>query len=647
MNTKKLIIVGGVAAGASVATRARRLSEDAEIILFERGEFISFANCGLPYYIGDEIKDREDLLVTTPELLIDRFNIDVRVFNEVVDIDPQKKEVTVKRVKTGDTYIETYDKLVLCTGGQPIKPPLEGIDLDTIFTLWTIPDSDKIKAYVEQNKTKSAVVVGCGFIGLEMAENLIARGLEVTMVEMLNQVMPPLDYEMASLVHQHLVDKGVHLVLGDGVHSFRKEKGKTIVKTQSGKEIACDMVLLSIGVRPNNELAKKAGLDMGERGGIKTNANMQTSDPNIYAAGDVVEVTDFVTGTPAMIPLAGPANKQGRIVADNIFGRNSQFKGTQGSAVVKVFDLTVALTGNNEKGLRRNNIPYLKSYTESGSHAAYYPGAQMMNFKLLFAPNDGKILGAQIVGMEGVDKRIDVIATAIRAGMTVYDLEELELAYAPPYSSAKDPVNMAGFVASNILRKDVENVYWDEVDALDPANNVLLDVRDDEEVKMHPVIGNAVHIPLNQLRKRLGELDKSKTYIIYCAMGQRGYIAYRMLVQHGFKAKNLSGGYKIYMAPKAELVVHESDDIPNQAVPTAADVIKPDFEVNACGVPCPGPIIKLAKKIKEMDSGQVLQITASDVGFSKDVPDWCAKTGHELLSLNYEKGIYKALIRKG
>ncbi len=546
----KLLIVGGVAGGASTATRARRLSEDAEIILFERGEFVSFANCGLPYYIGGEIKDRDDLLVTTVELMQDRFNIDVRTFNEVVDIDKEKKEITVNNLKTNETYTESYDKLVLCPGGQPIKPSLEGIDLDTVFTLWTIPDSDTIKSYIDQNKPKSAVVIGGGFIGLEMAENLMALGLEVTIVEMLDQVMPPLDFEMVSIVHSHIIDHGCHLHLSDAVKGFKKQNGRTVVATQSGAELECDMVILSIGVRPNNELAKKTGLDMGERGGIKTDASMLTSDPNIYAAGDVVEVTDFISGQPAMMPLAGPANKQGRIVADNIFGRKSVFKGTQGSAVVKVFDMTVALTGNNEKSLKRNNIPYIASYTESGSHAAYYPGARMMNVKLLFAPDDGKILGAQIVGMEGADKRIDVLATAIRAGMTVYDLEELELAYAPPFSSAKDPVNMAGFVASNILRKDVENIHWNEVDSIDRSTETLLDVRDYEEVEMHAVLEGATHIPLDELRKRLGELDKTKTYIVYCAIGLRSYIAYRILVQNGFGCKNLSGGCNLYRAPK-------------------------------------------------------------------------------------------------
>ncbi|KYK27954.1 MAG: CoA-disulfide reductase [Candidatus Proteinoplasmatales archaeon SG8-5] len=557
----KLVVVGGVAGGASTVTRARRLNEDAEIILIERGEYVSFANCGLPYYVGNEIKNRDDLQVTTVEFLRDRFNIDVRVFNEVVDIDRGRKEVTVKDLRKDSTYTESYDKLVLCPGGQPIRPPLEGIDLDTVFTLWTIPDSDTIKSYIEEHEPESAVIIGGGFIGLEMAENLMGLGLEVTIVEMLDQVMPPLDKEMASIVHSHIIDQGCHLCLSDAVKGFFKKDGKTVVTTQSGAEIECDMVILSIGVRPNNELAHKAGLEIGERGGIKTNTRMQTSDPDIYAAGDVVEVTDFVSGTPAMIPLAGPANKQGRIVADNIFGRDSEYKGTQGSSVVKVFDMTVALTGNNEKSLQRTKMPYLVSYTESSSHASYYPGSKILNFKLLFAPEDGRILGAQIVGMEGADKRIDVIATAIRAGMTVFDLEELELAYAPPYSSAKDPVNIAGFVASNILRKDVDNIHWNEVDSVDKESQVLLDVRDDDEVRDQASLGDSVHIPLNQLRKRLGELDRSKTYVIYCAMGQRGYIAYRIMIQNGFKCRNLSGGYNIYEARQGREWASKSQEV--------------------------------------------------------------------------------------
>ncbi len=546
----KLVIVGGVASGASTATRARRLNEHAEIILFERGEFISFANCGLPYYIGKQIKERGQLLVTTPEQLINRFNVDVRTFSEVSSIDRFNKTVTVKDHINNVSYREIYDKLVLCPGGRPIKPPLTGIELDTVFSLWTIPDSDRMKAYINRNKPRSAVVIGGGFIGLEMAENLVANGIEVTLVEMLDHLLPPLDEEMASIVQNYVSKKGCHLHLSDAVSSFHKMEGRTMVVTGNGDEIQCDMVILSIGVQPNNELAKNAGLELGERGGIKTNEHMQTSDPDIFAAGDVVEVTDFISGKPAMIPLAGPANKQGRIVADNIFGRSSVYKGTQGSAMIRIFNMTVGLTGNNEMSLKRNGIPYLVSFTQSFSHAFYYPGAAMMNIKLIFSPDDGKILGCQIVGIKGVDKRIDVMATAIRAGMTVFDLEELELTYAPPYSSAKDPVNMAGYVASNILRKDMETINWNEIGSLDMDKFVLLDVRDRYEMEMEAPIEGAIHIPVNKLRSKLSELDKDKTYIIYCAIGQRGYVAYRILAQRGFKCRNLSGGYYLYDAAK-------------------------------------------------------------------------------------------------
>jgi NADPH-dependent 2,4-dienoyl-CoA reductase/sulfur reductase-like enzyme/TusA-related sulfurtransferase/rhodanese-related sulfurtransferase len=644
----KLLIVGGVAGGASAATRARRLNEHAEIILFERGEFVSFANCGLPYYIGNEIKDRDDLLVTTTDLLKNRFNIDVRTFNEVVDIDTESRTVTVRDVRTDDQYTESYDKLILSPGGLPIRPPLDGIDLDTVFTLWTIPDSDRIKSYIDQKKPTSAVVIGGGFIGIEMAENLTALGVRVTIVEMLDQVMPPLDFEMCSLVHRHLVDNGVNLHLGDGVRSFRKENGYTVVSTASGTEFVCDMVMLCIGVRPENMLAKKAGLDLGDRGGIRTNPSMQTSDPNIYAAGDAVEVRDFISDNPSMMPLAGPANKQGRVAADNIFGRNSTYDGTQGSAVVKVFDLTVAMTGNNEKLLRKNGTPHLASYTQSGSHASYYPGAQNMNVKLLFSPDEGRILGAQIVGMKGVDKRMDVLATAIRGGLTVYDLEHLELVYAPPFSSAKDPVNMAGFVACNILKGDVENVYWNEIDELDWDRYMLLDVRENEEVEMHPLIHDAVHIPLNVLRSRIHELEPymDKTIIAYCAMGLRGYIACRMITQHGYTCKNLSGGFVLYMAPKAELTV--MIDRPAEQLEFAEGCLNSfDIEMNACGIPCTGAISKLAERMKQTTEGQIVKVLASDGAFARDAMAWSERSGNEFITFIHEKGITTALIRKG
>ncbi len=550
----RLLIVGGVAGGATAAARARRIDESAEIIVFERGEYSSFANCGLPYFIGGEIAERGDLLVSTPKMFKDRFKIDIRTNSDVVGIDRAKKEIAVTNLATGEKYTERYDKLILSPGALPVKPPLPGIDLDTIFTIRNIPETDALKKYVDSSQPESAVVVGGGFIGLEMAENLVRRGVKVTIVEMLDQVMAPLDFEMAGFIHEHLKSKGISLRLKEGVKSFRKADKKTVVET-SGGEIECDMVILAIGVKPDVALAKEAGLELGERGGIKTDAHMRTSDPDIYAAGDAVEVEDYIGGGQTLIPLAGPANKQGRIAAENALGRDSEFRGTQGSAIVRVFDLAAAATGNSAKLLKRKGVPHLVSYTHSASHAGYFPGGRMMAIKLIFAPGDGKILGAQIVGQDGADKRIDVIATAIRAGMTVFDLEELELAYAPQYSSAKDPVNMAGFVAANILRGDVKTINWDNVASLDPAKYTLLDVRNKPELDSLGYIKGMVHIPLHSLRERLGEIDKSKTIAVYCAIGLRGYIGARILTQNGFDAVNLSGGFRTLSVADKSVIV--------------------------------------------------------------------------------------------
>lgn len=555
----KLLIIGGVAGGATAAARVRRLDERAEIILFERGEHISFANCGLPYYIGEVIKNRNDLLVTTAKRLGKRYNIDIRIFTEVVSIDPANKQVKSKNLKTGEIYNENYDKIILAPGAEPVKPSLDGIDLDTIFNLRNIPDSDRIKAYVDEKKPGSAVVVGGGYIGLEMAENLVNRGVKTIILEMLDQVMAPLDYEMAAIAHAYLRKKGLQLELENSAMSFSKKGNRTIVSTSKGYDIECDMVILAIGVRPENKLAKEAGLKVGERGGIEVDATMRTSDPDIFAVGDAVEIRDFLSGHPTSTALAGPANKQGRIAADNVLGRRSIFKGTQGTAIVKIFGMTAASTGASEKILKRNNIPYMVSYTHSGSHASYYPGAELIALKLVFSPGSGKVLGAQIVGKEGVDKRIDVLATAIRGSMTVYDLEELELAYAPPYSSAKDPINIAGFVASNILKGDVENIYWNELGDLKSSEVTFIDLRNKDEIDKAGMIEGSLHIPLNELRSRLPELNKQKSYIAYCAVGQRAYVGHRILVQHGFKSRNLSGGYRTYLGAK-EKIMKESPE---------------------------------------------------------------------------------------
>ncbi|MEN6412326.1 MAG: FAD-dependent oxidoreductase [Veillonellales bacterium] len=548
----KVVIVGGVAGGASAAARLRRLDEKCEIILFERGEHISFANCGLPYYIGEVIREKEKLVVQTPESMRTRFQLDIRTLSEVTGIDTAKKEVEVTDFNNHSTYRESYDKLILSPGAAPIKPRLPGIEADNVFTMRNIPDTYAMKNFIDKKQPKRAVVVGGGFIGIELAENLAERDIAVTIVELANQVIGPLDFEMAALVHQQLKLNDIEFYLEDGLQSIRQEENYSVVTLSSQTEIKADMIVLGIGVTPDIKLAKLANLALGERGGIKVDEYLRTSDPDIYAVGDAIEVIDFVNGRPALIPLAGPANKQGRIAANNVFGLQEKYEGTQGTSVLKVFNLTVAATGNNEKMLRRFQIPYEKSYTHSLSHAGYYLGATPISLKLLFSPENGKILGAQAVGMKGVEKRIDVIAAAIRMGMTVFDLEKLELSYAPPYSSAKDPVNMAGYVASNIMKQDCRVIHWDEIAALDREKSVFLDVRTPGEFKQGHIQG-AVNIPVDELRQRMEEIPKRKDIVIYCQVGLRGYLAYRILIQNGYQnLKNLSGGYKTYHAAVQE-----------------------------------------------------------------------------------------------
>ena len=547
--SKKVLIVGGVAGGASCAARLRRLDEDAEIIMFERGEYISFANCGLPYHISGEIEDREELILQTKESFNERFNVDVRLKNEVVAIDRENKQVMVKDLITDEEYTENYDTLVLSTGSSPLRPPIPGIDSEKINVLWTIPDMDKIMDILTQQKVKSAVVVGGGFIGIEMAENLTHAGIKVTIVEMLNQVMAPLDWDMAQILHKHLVKKGVDLVLGDGVKSFEETHSGVTVNTNGGKTLEVDTVILAIGVKPNSELAVNSGLEVNKRGGIVIDESLKTSDENIYAIGDVVETKDFITGGRTMIPLAGPANKMGRMAADNIAGMKRIYRGTQGSSVAKVFKLTAANTGKNEKQLLSEGMMLDRDYKVTmihpGSHAGYYPGAKTISLKVIFEKEGGKVLGAQAVGHEGVDKRIDVLATAINFGATVYDLEELELCYAPPYSSAKDPVNMSGFYGENILSGTIDNILYTQLKDMN-ENQVILDVRTEEELEDGTIEG-AINIPVDDLRERLDELDKTKEYIVSCAVGVRAHTACRILIQNGFKnVKNLAGGYTTY-----------------------------------------------------------------------------------------------------
>lgn len=549
--SKKVLIVGGVAGGASTAARLRRMDENAEIIMFERGEYISFANCGLPYYIGGAIEDRRKLLVQTPEAMHARFRIDVRVFQEVLAIDKDAKTVEVKNVKTGETYKEDYDTLVLSPGSSPLKPPIPGIDRDNIFSLWNIPDVDRIKDYVTKHDLETATVIGGGFIGLEMAENLHELGLKVTIAEMANQVMAPVDFDMAQILHKHMMAKGVNLQLSNGVQSFEPNPindFRTDVLLQDGTRVESDIIILAIGIKPNGELGTNAGLEMNQRGGIVVDASLKTSDENIYALGDAIQVKDYVNGVETMVPLAGPANKQGRIVANNIAGIGETYKGTQGSSVAKVFDMTVANTGTNEKTLQRLGKVYGKDYhvalVISGSHAGYYPGATTMTLKLIF-DHEGKVLGAQAVGYDGVDKRIDVIATSIRFGASIYDLKELELCYAPPYSSAKDPVNMVAFIAENILTGKMNPIMPREIADLDLDKVTLLDVRTERENSRAHIPNNYL-IPVDELRERLDELDKDKEVIIYCAAGLRGYVASNILKANGFKARNLLGGFGFY-----------------------------------------------------------------------------------------------------
>ncbi|EJR0950865.1 FAD-dependent oxidoreductase [Vibrio alginolyticus] len=558
----KIVIIGGVAGGASAAARARRLSEDAEIIMFERGPFVSFANCGLPYHIGGDIQERSKLLLQTPESFLARFNVDVRVMNEVVSINRQDKTVTVNNLLDGSEYQESYDFLLLSPGAGPVVPPIPGIDNPLTHSLRNIPDMDRIIKTIETNKVEHATVVGGGFIGLEMMEAFHQLGIKTTLVEMADQVMTPVDREMAGFAHAEIREKGIDLKLGVALESVKlvpnehvasfdsgeSEKhqhleGELELTLNNGERLTTDILIMAIGVRPETKLAKEAGLEIGALGGIYINEYMQTSDPSIYAVGDAVEEKDFVTGEQTLVPLAGPANRQGRMAADNMLGRQETYQGTQGTAICKIFDLAVASTGKNEKQLKRENIAYEKVYVHTASHASYYPGAETVSFKMLFDPVTGKILGAQAVGKDGVDKRIDVMAVAQRAGMTVEQLQHLELTYAPPYGSAKDVINQAAFVANNIIKGDAIAIHYDEMDSL-TEDQLLLDVRNPGELESVGYLEGAINIPVDQLRRRMHELPEDKEIVIYCQVGLRGNVAYRQLVNNGYKARNLIGGYR-------------------------------------------------------------------------------------------------------
>ena len=542
----KVLIIGGVAGGATTATRLRRLNEDAEIIILERGQYVSFANCGLPYYIGNDILDKSELIVQTPEKFKLRFNIDVRVLNEVIEIDRKNKIVLIKNVVNGDIYKESYDKLVLSPGAKPIKPNIEGIDNNKTFTLRNIPDTYKIKEYINNNNPKSAVIVGGGYIGIEMAENLFKLGIDITIVELGDHLIGPIDFDMSSIVKSYLIKKGMKVILSNGVQKIEEYNNRVKVVLNKG-DITTDMVIMSIGVTPETSLAKEANLELNKRGSIIVNDKMQTSDEDIYALGDAAEITNFVTKEKGFIPLAGPANKQARTVANNICGIDSTYKGTQGSSIIKILDMTVAATGINEGMAKSLNLNYDKIFINSYSHATYYPNALPMVIKVIYEKITGKILGAQIVGHDGVDKRCDVLATAIRGSMTASDLTELELCYSPPYSSAKDPVNMAGYVIENIILDNVKTIHFEDIqENLNNDNVLFLDVRTNNEYNKLGSIENSLNIPVDELRERIDEIDKNKKIFVFCHSGLRSYIAYKILVNKGYDCYNLSGGYSVY-----------------------------------------------------------------------------------------------------
>lgn len=647
----KVLIIGGVAGGATVAARLRRMDEDAQIILFERGEYVSYANCGLPYHIGGTISDRDRLFVQTVDGFINRFNIDIRIKSEVIGIDTQNKSVSVHDLANGKTYQETYDKLVISTGAEPIKPSIPGIDDKRIFSLRNVPDMDRIKSYIDRHKPKKALVVGGGFIGLEMVENLYDAGLEVSIVERANQVMAPIDYSMAALVHQHLVQKRVSLFLEENVIRFESEGNQLKTTLESGKELAAEMVILSIGVRPDVKLAKEAGIKIGTLGGIIVDDYMQTSDNDVYALGDAVEIYNPVIGKNALIPLAGPANKQARIVADNIMESNRcKYNGTIGTSIAKVFDLTVAATGVSAKVLKREGIEYISSFTHGNSHAGYYPDALPLSIKILFSPVDGKLYGAQVVGFDGVDKRIDLFAHVIKNNGTIYDLQEIEHAYAPPYSSAKDPVNMAGFVAENILKKKVNIVHWRDIPKLDAATSLLIDSRTAEEFKMGHING-AINIPVDDIRSRMREIPRDKKIIVYCAVGLRGYIASRILMQHGYtNVFNLSGGYKTYLCAipdkSTSNIMGAYKYIKEDGNMAEVNTNTKTINIDACGLQCPGPIMQLKKNYDQIGFGDRLEIKVTDQAFGEDLNGWCRMVGAKLINIDNSNGVITATVEK-
>ncbi|MDR0961616.1 MAG: FAD-dependent oxidoreductase [Mediterranea sp.] len=644
----KHLIIGGVAGGATAAARLRRVDETSEIVLLEKGKYISYANCGLPYYIGGVIERRGDLLLQTPQSFGTRFNVDVRVEHEAVAIDPVQKTVTV-RTTDGREYRESYDKLLLSPGAVPVRPPLEGIDGEGIFTLRNVEDTDRIKNYLKTGRVKRAVVVGAGFIGLEMAENLHHAGIAVAVVEMGNQVMAPIDFSMAAPVHQHLVEKGVALYLEESVTHFEHtDRGDITVRLKSGKSIAADMVLLSIGVRPATALAKEAGLKIGETGGIWVDNFLMTSAQDIYAVGDAIEFPHPLTGKPWLNYLANPANRQGRLVADNMaLGNQTTYEGAIGTSIAKVFDMTVASTGLAAKHLKQLGMEYRSSVTSGASHAGYYPDALPLTLKLTFHPTTGQLYGAQCVGYEGVDKRIDQIAAVIKHKGTVYDLAATEHAYAPPFSSAKDPIAIAGYTASNVVSGAMPVINWREL-LQEQATVMLIDTRTPQEFAFGTIDG-AVNIPVDDLRARINEIPRNRPVVIFCAVGLRGYVAQRILMGQGYtNVRNLQGGYKHFAAATAPLPVPASAEVPpTKAKHTAASFPTETLKINACGLQCPGPIIQVKKAIDTLQPGEAVEVTATDAGFARDAAAWCNSTGNKLLENRSDKGRYTVVIEKG
>ena len=643
----KHIIIGGVAGGATAAARIRRADESAEIVLIEKGKYISYANCGLPYYVGGVIKEREKLFVQTPESFGRRFNIDVRVENEVVGIDTVGKRISVRRID-GTEYTEHYDKLLLSPGSAPMRPPIKGIETEGIFTLRNVEDTDRIKNYLDTHSVRDAVVVGGGFIGLEMAENLHNAGIPVSIIEMAEQVMAPVDFSIASHVHRHLLDKGMSLYLRQGVERFERLNNRIAVYLSSDEKIEADMVLLSIGVRPVTDLAVKAGIDLGERG-IKVNAFLETSAPDVYAVGDAIEFTHPLTGKPWLNYLAGPANRQGRIVADNmVFGNQTEYEGVIGTAIAKVFDLVVGTTGLPAKRLKQMGVGYRSSTTVSLSHAGYYPGAFPLTLKLTFSPTDGRLFGAQCVGNDGVDKRIDQIAQIIKQGGTVYDLIKTEQCYAPPFSSAKDPIAIAGYAASNIISGAMPVIDWRKLRDTDRSQVLLLDVRTPAEFELGTIEG-AVNIPLDDLRERICEIPRNKKIVIFCAVGLRGYLAQRILMGRGYAdVWNLSGGYQIYSLatmPVLNVRRRESSSCPTVPLRTA-DECRQVIKVDACGLQCPGPIMKLKKAMDSATVGDRVEVQATDAGFPRDAGAWCKSTGNKIVEMNADGGYHTVVVEK-